>query len=162
MRGWLDTLGARLLQPQVRLGLLLGSISWIFSLVWQVLLGGRPLADPLPLGLGLLGLIRGLGQGLIYYDWLSPLRGLLFFGAIAVLAVALVRWGPLMPSSAANPDQVARNAVVFLTLLVAVGRVDAVMVAVHYVFSGFLAMTIASWISRRLAGWLRWVRSRDA
>jgi hypothetical protein len=140
------------------LGLILGLVALAVAGLFQLLLSGRPLNNPMSLILFLTHLLRSLSEGFSYLDWISPLKHILFLGVIAISANLLAgsRWGvgrdvARSKMRGLQAEGVARIAVLISAAIPGVTATDSLIVGVYYITAIFLSMGLSAMITRRIA-----------
>ncbi len=132
--------------PVVVTGLGLGLAGLAGATLLQSVMPGRLLVDPLPMALVPAAIMRSVREGFTYFDLRSPLLHLIFtigFGAGA--AWLTVRRG----GTAEQARGSARIASGLGILVVAIGEVDAVVVAFYYALSAFVSLSISAYAADR-------------
>ena len=131
---------------RVLVGLLLGLILLVPSALMRPLALGRWLADPLPLLLSLGQLVR---TGIAQFNWVSPLIFLLFTAVAILLSVASARY--LGWQHEEDAGVMARTVMLLNVGVVVLLETDAVMVAIWYLLSLVLSITLTTSVATVLA-----------
>lgn len=130
------------------IGLIAGIIGFIFSLPLRSLFPGKLLGDPLPIMLTPNHIIR---SGFLYIQWRPLLMHILFL----LLLISVVRGiSILLPTIQRDHGwfvRATRVAVLLNVLIAALFEVDSIMVGFWYIVSGYLSVTIATFIAGRIA-----------
>ncbi len=132
-------------------GLAVGAAAALLSLIYEVLFPGRLLGDPLPLYLALAGVRQIFVSGFLYFDWLSPLLHILFSGALGLLAVQALRLSGPDVLNEASARRAAWTASALNVGIAAILEVDSLTVAIFYVITGWLSVSIAAFVAGRAA-----------
>ena len=130
-------------------GVITGLIGMAISFGGRGVIPGRFLGDPVPLMLTAQSILRG---NFLYLNWRHWLWPLLFFSSIALLAVFVLRYFKTDPAEIEDDARRAAQLAAGLNVgVVALMEVDAMMVAVWYLMTGFIAVSLASFVAGRLA-----------
>lgn len=142
----LEELRSRSAGEGLRLGLYVGLSALAASQLLLLLGDGRSLADPLPSVLFLGAFMRSLRSGLIYLDWESPLRHLLFLAATAGVtgALAAIR---SRPEGERGARVGGRLAIAVNALWVAGNETDAFVVLFYYLMAAGLSVAAGGWLA---------------
>ncbi len=140
--------------PARWLGLVVGLLGLVLSFAYEAAIPGRLLGDPLPIMLGLRGLVNLLTSGLRYIDWTPPLAHLLFtflLGAGAAVAGRLLLGRSFSEARAIRAGWTAGLLNVAAAALV---EVDSLLVGFFYVITGFASLALTSYFAGRTVLWL--------
>jgi hypothetical protein len=138
--------------PFILVGLFLGLIGIIASVLFTDLFPGRYPGDPLPLLLIVTWLIGGLSHGLSYLDWHAPVIHVGFMLGLSLATVFLLRYSISWEAKTEELSRAGRVALLVSYLLPAISEIDSWMVGVWYLASGYLSLTLSSLIMRWVAG----------
>jgi hypothetical protein len=111
---------------------------------------GRPIGDPVPLMLS----ATQVTDGFTYFPWRPPLTHFIFavlLGFLAFVVLSLLSKGMVTPKKA---TQAGRIAALINVLIVAVLRVDAIVVGFWYLVSGLASVLISGLVAGLAASWL--------
>ena len=140
-----------------RVGIGIGLVGLLLSLLIRLANPGRLYGDPLPILLILSQILRGVSQGILYIHWGSVLQHLLF---LAFLALSSVAGGRSLTGRGIDPARAAQVAGALNTLVIAFSEVDSVMVGFWYLAAGYLSIAIVGVMTRVFARVLRLFQSR--
>lgn len=130
-------------------------VGWILSSVGRGVISGRMLADPLPLILS----IAQIGRGFLYWNWKNPLFHLLFgFGLVLLTLSFLTIWGIRKQEILIIGPRVVRLALGFNIGIVALQQIDALVVGIYYLLSGFVSIIWTGFLAEQMASWLVKIR----
>ena len=134
-------------------GGIVGLIGLIISFAGRGMMPGRLLGDPVPLMLTAQNIFRGNFLYLNWHYWVWPL---LFFGLVALLVVAVLHFMEQdQVSNEADAKRAAQIAVGINVGLVAFLEIDAMMVAIWYLMTGFVAVSLTSFMAGRLMRFMK-------
>ncbi len=130
----------------IRLGLVTGFLGLGVSFAGRGLNLGRELGDPLPLVLGVSQAFRG---ALLYLNWRGIGWHLLFLLFLVLLNVGILRlWLTKDQRQQISVESAVRIAAVLNSAVVALTEIDAVVVFIWYLLSGFISVQVAGLLAK--------------
>lgn len=131
--------------PALRAGLIVGVAGLVVTFLFQQVIPGRPLNDPLPLPLA----FQQILSGLLYFDWQSPVRHLLFALVLGGAAATVVCIMYVDDGSVSDAGRAGRLAAFINVGIIAALNVDAFIVLIFYAIGGIITM----YVTARTAEW---------
>ena len=124
-------------------GIIAGIIGLAISFLGRGLIPGRVLGDPLPVVLS----VSQLTNGLLYFNWRAPLFHLIFIISVGLMAVIIFWLVKRDNEDEEGAKTAARIATGINVFMVAILRVDAVMVGIWYIAGGLVSIMVASFVA---------------